>query len=210
MFFSVSTIAIFDTSHNLISLKREDGGRIAHNLKPLSWGGCFVIKCPHCGRENPAEAKICLYCGALLIDTKEQAATRSLGDTDFEENMPKWGTARFTSRINLIVMTDAGEKKLTVDTANINELVVGRVDPDTNEAPEIDLTNFGAQEKGVSRRHATILRKEGSLHVVDLGSYNGTFLNGQRLIAEQPRVLRDGDDVRLGYLVMRVSFERNA
>jgi ribosomal protein L40E len=168
-----------------------------------------VEKCPKCGRENPVGAKICEYCGHLLLDTKEQASTKALDNADFEENIPKWGTARFSSRINLIVTTDNGEKKLTVDTGNIQEMVMGRVDPETNEAPEIDLSDFGAQEKGVSRRHAAILRKEGSLHVVDLGSYNGTFLNGQRLIAEQPRVLRDGDDVRLGYLVLRVAFERN-
>jgi pSer/pThr/pTyr-binding forkhead associated (FHA) protein len=167
-----------------------------------------VNKCPNCSRENTAGAKICQYCGTLLLDTKEQSATKALENADFEENIPKWGTARFSSRITLIVTTDSGERRLTVDTANMQEMIVGREDPDTHEAPEIDLTPFGAQDKGVSRRHAAILRKEGSLHVVDLGSYNGTFLNGQRLIAEQPRVLRDGDDVRLGYLVVRVSFER--
>lgn len=166
-----------------------------------------MSNCPKCGRQNPAEAKICAYCGNLLLDTKEYAATKALDNADFEENIPKWGTARFTSRINLVIMTDNGERKLTVDTANMSEMVMGRTDPDTDETPEIDLSDYGAQAKGVSRRHAAILRKEGSLHVVDLTSYNGTFLNGQRLIAEQPRVLRDGDDVRLGYLVLRVAFE---
>jgi predicted component of type VI protein secretion system len=30
------------------------------------------------------------------------------------------------------------------------------------------------------------------------------------LISEQPRVLRDGDDIRLGYLVVRVVFDRTS
>ncbi|MBC8171966.1 MAG: FHA domain-containing protein [Anaerolineae bacterium] len=166
-------------------------------------------KCPNCGRENVDGAKICTYCGSLLVDTKEHAATKALENADFEENIPKWGSSRFNQRVNLIVTTDQGEHKLGFDTGNIVELVMGRSDSEADDAPEIDLSRYGAQDKGVSRRHASIIRKDGSLHVVDKGSYNGTFLNGQRLIADQPRVLRDGDDIRLGYLVLRVSFERN-
>ncbi|MBC8100002.1 MAG: FHA domain-containing protein [Armatimonadetes bacterium] len=167
------------------------------------------MKCANCGRENVQGAKICTYCGNLLVDNQVQSATKALDNADFEEINPKWGTARFSSRINLTVFSDKGEQKVSIDIANLNEMFIGRIDPDTNERPEIDLTDYGAQEKGVSRRHALIIRKDGSLHVVDKTSYNGTFLNGQRLIAEQPRVLRDGDDIRLGYLVVRVTFERN-
>jgi predicted component of type VI protein secretion system len=50
-----------------------------------------------------------------------------------------------------------------------------------------------------------ISKKDGVLHLVDNHSANGTFLNEQRLIAEQPRVLRHGDDIRLGRMVLRVS-----
>jgi predicted component of type VI protein secretion system len=42
--------------------------------------------------------------------------------------------------------------------------------------------------------------------VTDLGSANSTFLNGQRLMPHEPRVLRDNDEVRLGRLVFRVNF----
>ncbi len=48
-----------------------------------------------------------------------------------------------------------------------------------------------------SRRHARLeLRPSGHLLVEDLGSVNGVLVNGQR--AEKPRVLADGDVVRLG------------
>jgi len=36
--------------------------------------------------------------------------------------------------------------------------------------------------------------------VVDLDSTNGTFLNGMRIMPHQPRILRDGDEIRLGLL----------
>jgi pSer/pThr/pTyr-binding forkhead associated (FHA) protein len=154
--------------------------------------------------------KLCVYCGEALIDlTRDSASTRTLEDTDFEENIPKWGSARFTSRIHLIINYDGEDHYLTIETADMNQLPIGRVDPHTGRRPPIDLTDYGALDKGVSRHHAALLRKDGSLHIVDKGSPNGTFLNGQRLVTDQPRVLRDGDDIRLAHLVMRVQFERS-
>ncbi|MBC6937822.1 MAG: FHA domain-containing protein [Chloroflexi bacterium] len=136
------------------------------------------------------------------------AATRGLGDTDFEEGQPRWGTAHFGSRTNLLVYVRGVPEPFIFDANAVEELVIGRFDPDTNTSPHIDLQNFGGAEKGVSRKHAVILRHEGSLNIMDLGSHNGSYLNGQRLIANQPRVLRDGDDLRLGHLVLHINFAR--
>ena len=87
---------------------------------------------------------------------------------------------------------------------------MGRFDPDTGEAPLIDLKDCNAIDKGVSRRHAKIIRRDsGTLNLVDEESGNGTFLNGQRLVPNQPRILRDGDEIRLGYLVLYVHFEKS-
>jgi predicted component of type VI protein secretion system len=48
--------------------------------------------------------------------------------------------------------------------------------------------------------------KNGSLRLADLNSPNFTFLNNQKLIPNQSRILRDGDEIRLGRLVMTVQF----
>jgi len=48
----------------------------------------------------------------------------------------------------------------------------------------------------VSRRHAEIRRKNGHYLLVDLSSYNGTFVNGQRI--GEPVVLSDNDRIQLG------------
>jgi pSer/pThr/pTyr-binding forkhead associated (FHA) protein len=48
----------------------------------------------------------------------------------------------------------------------------------------------------VSRRHARITRREGSFFIEDLGTRNGTSLNGRRLV--QPAPLADGDSVQIG------------
>jgi predicted component of type VI protein secretion system len=54
----------------------------------------------------------------------------------------------------------------------------------------------------VSRRHATIRDQGGSLAIEDLGSTNGTFVNGSRITAVT--VLNDGDEVRLGNTVWSI------
>ncbi|MDT5123756.1 MAG: transport system ATP-binding/permease protein [Acidobacteriota bacterium] len=48
----------------------------------------------------------------------------------------------------------------------------------------------------VSRRHAEIQRRDGQYLLVDLGSFNGTLLNEQRIT--QPTPLYDGDRIQLG------------
>jgi pSer/pThr/pTyr-binding forkhead associated (FHA) protein len=104
---------------------------------------------------------------------------------------------------------DNSDERFVFDANAVTEIIIGRKDPTTGDSPAIDLTKFDAIEQGVSRRHAAIVRKEGgSLQIVDQGSPNGTFLNGQRLIANQARILRDGDELRLGKLVLSVKFLR--
>ena len=53
----------------------------------------------------------------------------------------------------------------------------------------------------VSRRHARVVRQGGDLRLEDLGSANGTFLNGKRLQA--PATLRLHDEVGIGSYVLR-------
>lgn len=142
----------------------------------------------------------------MEIDALRHTATRGLENTDFEESEPRWGTARFNERTTLMLFVRGAPDPLLFDAGSVVELIIGRLDPDTGESPHVDLEPYGGTEKGVSRRHATIIRRDGSLNIVDAGSHNGTFLNGQRLVANQPRILRDGDDIRLGFLVLRVKF----
>jgi len=67
-------------------------------------------------------------------------------------------------------------------------------------------------DKGVSRLHARIFRSTvGPLTLVDIGSRNGTWLNGERI--EAPQVLSDGDKIQVGAALLKFSYvdmvERN-
>jgi len=100
---------------------------------------------------------------------------------------------------------EIGDQEITLPVQDA--LVLGRVANVPNELePDIDLTPFHAHEKGVSRLHAKIQRDRDLLHLVDLKSLNGTYLNGFRLVPQQERILRWGDEVILGRLKLRLKF----
>jgi hypothetical protein len=52
-------------------------------------------------------------------------------------------------------------------------------------------------DRQVSRHHARISLEGDGYILTDLGSKNGTFLNGQEL--EEPHVLQDGDEIQIAY-----------
>jgi pSer/pThr/pTyr-binding forkhead associated (FHA) protein len=83
--------------------------------------------------------------------------------------------------------------------------ILGRSDSNSSYEPDIDLMAQGAQERGVSRRHAALVRHRGLVHVVDLDSVNGTFLNGKRLSPHIPYPLNAGDRLSLANLEITIS-----
>jgi pSer/pThr/pTyr-binding forkhead associated (FHA) protein len=107
-------------------------------------------------------------------------------------------TQLVTLRVSVV---DSGRQ---VEFPLSKQISIGRLDATTATFPDIDLTTDGALEKGVSRRHATITLKGADLYLEDLGSVNGTFLNGKRLTPYLPHTLHSEDEVRLGKIRMRV------
>src|SRR3954452_2388112 len=76
-----------------------------------------------------------------------------------------------------------------------NELVIGRSTP--------GLGSLGGDSE-ISRVHARVYHDpSGQLIVEDLGSTNGTFVNGNRIAAATP--LRSGDQLRVGQTTMSVA-----
>lgn len=70
--------------------------------------------------------------------------------------------------------------------------------------PDIDLGPEGGYDAGVSRRHAVISLHNGRCMIEDLGSANGTFVNGRRLSPQAMAGLRSGDELMCGTLALRI------
>lgn len=84
------------------------------------------------------------------------------------------------------------------------QALVGRADAVSNFFPDVDLTDYDGINLGVGRRHARLFVQAGQIMVEDLDSTNGTFLNAARLSPRQPTPLKQGDELRLGNLRLRV------
>ena len=86
-----------------------------------------------------------------------------------------------------------------------DSLTVGRRDPVTGIQPTVDLTGLD-QERSVSRRHAKLARRGRRLYLVeDLGTTNGTFVNGERVAPGEPIEVREGDLLRFGLVELSYS-----
>jgi hypothetical protein len=156
------------------------------------------IVCPICGHENLLEAVLCVRCQNVL-----QPETKRIGEQDVEEKS-NWGTSEIEKKLYLHVRHVNETLELAIDQDA--EFILGRVDPTTGQKPAVDLSDYGAADRGVSRQHAKLILKDGALKIADLDSANFTYLNGQKLVPNQARILRDGDEIRLGRLVIGIQF----
>ena len=96
-------------------------------------------------------------------------------------------------------MTQTSEFKLIVSdsTTSSKEFELTRPEVVVGRDPNVDLTLLSPS---VSRRHAKLMRDGDGYSLEDLGSSNGTFLNGERLAGR--RALKSGDQIRLGQAIL--------
>lgn len=105
-------------------------------------------------------------------------------------------------RLVVAVHTDTVQATFTIVLRP--KLILGRGD---NQNPvDVDLSSFGAIEKGVSRKHVMLLQHGTRLYILDLGSKNGTYINGKVLRAGSICELKDNNEISLGKLKLSVTF----
>jgi hypothetical protein len=83
---------------------------------------------------------------------------------------------------------------------------LGRFEVSTRKEDEIDLSPYGALDRGVSRVHAALSLQNDHIYITDLTSTNGTYLGGQRLKPNEATLLRKGDELLIGRLPVQVLF----
>jgi pSer/pThr/pTyr-binding forkhead associated (FHA) protein len=163
-----------------------------------------------CQKEHVDNTLFCDECGAYLLED-DSPATDHVG---VKMSMAALEIANgHTSELTdgtgpLAIAMRIGERAREVNIPLSKPVHMGRLDPASNIFPEVDLTSDGGVEKGVSRRHARILKRGAKIYVEDLGSSNGTFVNGQKLSPYFPEALTNGDNLRLGGLEIEVSLKK--
>lgn len=143
-------------------------------------------------------------------DDKKNKQTEMLSLPEDFQPMPQREPTAQTAALNSAwqVIFRIGEQKKMLPI-NI-PILIGRKVEIADETVQInfDLTPYGAYHFGVSRQHATLsLSDDGYLYLEDLGSTNGTRINGFQLTAKQKYRLRDGDEVEFARLRTMVKFK---
>ena len=76
-------------------------------------------------------------------------------------------------------------------------VTLGRSSDTTRNFVEVNLISLDAN-RAVSRQHARIEKKTDGYFLTDLGSTNGTALNGVWLQAHSPMLIKNGDEIMVG------------
>jgi pSer/pThr/pTyr-binding forkhead associated (FHA) protein len=166
-----------------------------------------MITCRVCNNQEFYGAFFCSECGSQIayltgseVDTfvfPNQSRDVSL---DISNTIPK----NILETKELILFYP--EQERMIDLPDLDEFTIGRYVEGQVIAPDVDLNPFEAFDKGVSRLHATIRinRQNNKVFVIDLGSANGSCVNGYEIPANSEVPLNNGDVLTLGKFNLKV------
>ena len=145
------------------------------------------VFCGFCGQRIVATDLFCAFCGA-----KQPIAQQGVHSEIYHK-------ASATARL---VIEGTSELSAPIYALQKDDNLIGRRDPMSNIFPEVDLSKYDPQTK-ISRRHAKVWRDGTSFMLEDLGSSNGTVVEGAannvfKLPAHQPYKLSSGDRIKIG------------
>jgi pSer/pThr/pTyr-binding forkhead associated (FHA) protein len=173
-----------------------------------------MITCPFCGAQHVANTVFCGECGGFLMEDDspatdplnivEESTLQEGSDEAVSNGQTEISDASETPSVIRLVIAETDRE---IESDLEQDLLLGRRDPSTDTYPDVDLTHDRGAENGVSRRHAQLTKRAGKILLEDSGSINGTFVNGHRLVAYLPQVVHHGDQIKLGKLLIRVTFE---
>jgi len=180
----------------------------------------MAVVCPACHHVNPPQTLVCTNCHSV-ISLVGAGKTSVIGPISTRIGTSTLQRARVSQTAALrqerqqqiaelaedqiAIFVDRSDKPHVVEWAT--DIIFGRPSPEY-VGPELqfDLAPFQGYEKGVSRKHAALRRKDGMYLLEDLGSSNGTSLNEERLAPYIQKLVQSGDRIRLGSLVIEVYF----
>jgi hypothetical protein len=162
------------------------------------------VACPNCGKANQRHEVFCYACGHLLDTTRGEQNTKHFADASDLMDAGYFG-ADSVLALRARGSTEVYEVR---PQKSDHEIIVGRSSSGSAIAPDVDLKDRQAADLGVSRMHLALRYDpdQKAILVSDLGSANGTYINGQRVLPKEVRALRHGDELRLGRLMLIVSF----
>jgi pSer/pThr/pTyr-binding forkhead associated (FHA) protein len=170
-----------------------------------------MIICPSCQHEEMYGTLFCSQCGTQLtylnpsptktaVYTAEKQADVNKGIE--EEKPPQEPASKPMPGVLVSLRILDGGTIIPLEEGF--EFTLGRVSGNQPILPDIDLTPYQAYEGGVSRLHATIKIDKQAVTVTDLGSANGTRVNGRKVTPHTQQSLHNEDILMLGKFKIQV------
>ena len=150
--------------------------------------------CTRCGHDNPDDARFCAQCGAPLARVEYAAspdATSIFQPGAFDEGPVDEPNEEAAGAVDAL---PAGSALLVVKRGpNAGSRFL--LDQDVTTAGRHPDSDIFLDDVTVSRKHAEFVRSGSEYTIRDVGSLNGTYVNGERV--EQTE-LASGDEVQIG------------
>ncbi len=165
-----------------------------------------MIKCPNCQSEQVNGTIYCPQCGAKLIEKGDSVTLHTR-----TENILKGISPPTLPNPALLSKGKDSEAILyLVDTKEViclkekKDYTLGRITEAQKVIPDIDLSPHNAYKAGVSRIHASINTGGAQTTFKDLGSSNGSRLNGIKIAPHAEHTVQHGDIITLGALKIQI------
>jgi hypothetical protein len=166
-----------------------------------------MVTCPRCGVPYRADRSTCPHC-TLALSSDELASTRPL--SRMPTMPPHLSSASEALTPHHVVLLQALPSGVCLTLPHDAVMILGRratTEPlSTPSYPLLSLEHLDAHQHGVSRHHCLLERRASGLTISDLGSTNGTYLNGRRLEQHRAYPLVHRDHLILGTLHLAVFF----
>ena len=133
----------------------------------------------------------------ILTDQQAEIVDAPVRTANLQTELDTWASLHLMESGQILPLSDKAE------------FTLGRISDAQPIMPDIDLTPYQAYASGVSRLHAVLKRAGTQVRVMDLGSSNGTYLNGKRLKPNVDQTLEHGDMLSLGKLKIQILFKNH-
>lgn len=181
----------------------SQGAAAAEDTRAMPRVGTAPKLCDNCGTLNWHATTHCQKCNAPLgiitrnVHTRQLTRPQNTRDDLYKHNTTLILRLPQHKHVMELCPQDYGRS-----------LIFGRFDQSGGVIPDVDFTEYNGVELGVSRLHMALTYNERhhNLTIKDMGSANGVYVNGQRLSPYESRLLRTGDRLELGQLVVQVIY----
>lgn len=161
-----------------------------------------MVECPSCGQKHLPGTLFCSNCGVYL-PTGGPLGTKPITEAE-STSPPKPDSVPSPAGAPRRLYLEIAGTGRRIPLPSTGELLIGRLDAARGIFPDVDLAPNGGREAGVSRKHCKIYRQGAGYEVEDLGSANGSLLNGKRLTPHMAYPIEAGDELYLGKLKLRI------